>query len=124
MPDAPRPPPWRNPRKGRDQILPSGNPDGEARVLEIRQNCGCSFRAEFELEEEDAEENNFGCHVFMALHGTRTFGGTKSPRGIVSCGVVHFEKKPEDGVGLPIATVPNEGEYEQVNISVEWEWVE
>ena len=22
---APRPPPWRNPRKGRDQILPSGN---------------------------------------------------------------------------------------------------
>ena len=23
---APRPPPWRNPRKGRDQILPSGNP--------------------------------------------------------------------------------------------------
>ena len=22
----PRPPPWRNPRKGRDQILPSGNP--------------------------------------------------------------------------------------------------
>ena len=23
----PRPPPWRNPRKGRDQILPSGNPD-------------------------------------------------------------------------------------------------
>ena len=31
MPDAPpwieppRPPPWRNPRKGRDQILPSGN---------------------------------------------------------------------------------------------------
>ena len=24
---APRPPPWRNPRKGRDQILPSGNLD-------------------------------------------------------------------------------------------------
>ena len=24
----PRPPPWRNPRKGRDQILPSGNPGG------------------------------------------------------------------------------------------------
>ena len=93
--------------------------DGEARVLEIRQNCGCSFRAEFELE-EDAKENNFGCHVFLALHGARTFGGTKSPRGIVSCGVVHFEKRPEDGVGLPIATVPNEGEYEQVNISVEW----
>ena len=23
----PRPPPWRNPRKGRDQILPSGNHD-------------------------------------------------------------------------------------------------
>ena len=36
---APRPPPWRNPRKGRDQILPSGNPvtkggcDEEGRVL-------------------------------------------------------------------------------------------
>ena len=25
-----RPPPWRNPRKGRDQILPSGNLEGEA----------------------------------------------------------------------------------------------
>ena len=24
-----RPPPWRNPRKGRDQILPSGNLDDE-----------------------------------------------------------------------------------------------
>ena len=24
---APHPPPWRNPRKGRDQILPSGNLD-------------------------------------------------------------------------------------------------
>merc|ERR1719460_1918199 len=29
----PRPPPWRNPRKGRDQILPSGNP-------EINQSAG------------------------------------------------------------------------------------
>ncbi len=28
----PRPPPWRNPRKGRDQILPSGNPVGGGRV--------------------------------------------------------------------------------------------
>ena len=27
----PRPPPWRNPRKGRDQILPSGNPGGQQR---------------------------------------------------------------------------------------------
>ena len=26
----PRPPPWRNPRKGRDQILPSGNLEGRA----------------------------------------------------------------------------------------------
>ena len=25
MAPQPRPPPWRNPRKGRDQILPSGN---------------------------------------------------------------------------------------------------
>ena len=26
---APRPPPWHNPRKGRDQILPSGNFEGK-----------------------------------------------------------------------------------------------
>ena len=81
--------------------------DGEDRVVELQEKCGCSFRAEFELE---SEENNFGCHVFIALHGTRTFGGTKSPRGIVSCGVVHFERKPEDGMGLPNVTDPNEGE--------------
>ena len=29
---APRPPPWRNPRKGRDQILLYGNLDSELRV--------------------------------------------------------------------------------------------
>ena len=35
----PRPPPWRNPRNGRDQILPSGNTDGEAAAaaaIEVR----------------------------------------------------------------------------------------
>ena len=31
IPSFPRPPPWRNPRKGRDQILPSGNHDGRGR---------------------------------------------------------------------------------------------
>ena len=38
----PRPPPWRNPRKGRDPILPSGNHDQERhgrrrRILHVRR---------------------------------------------------------------------------------------
>ena len=82
--------------------------NGEGRMVEIREDCGCRFRAEFELEEA-ADENVCG-HVFVALHGTRTFGGTKSPRGIVSCGVVHFERKPGDGTSVQDATVPNKGE--------------
>ena len=32
----PRPPPWRNPRKGRDQTLPSGNLDCTHRLGEVR----------------------------------------------------------------------------------------
>ena len=31
----PRPPPWRNPRKGRDQILPAGNLAVHGSLLEI-----------------------------------------------------------------------------------------
>ena len=37
---APDPPPWYNPRKGRDQILPIGNTDrdGDPRVLHRRRD--------------------------------------------------------------------------------------
>ena len=80
--------------------------DEGKRSVEIQEICGCTFHAEFELEEAD---ENFGCYVFMGFHGTRTFGGMRNPRGIVSCGVVHFENKPNDS-HLPNVTVPSEGQ--------------
>ena len=46
----PRPPPWRNPRNGRDQILPSGNTGGGAvsvsnnvRTPTSYENASCNF---------------------------------------------------------------------------------
>ena len=36
---APRPPPWRNPRKGRDQILQSGNLEGQRQRGEQDQSA-------------------------------------------------------------------------------------
>ena len=38
---TPRPPPWHNPRKGRDQILPSGNHD--ARSDDYFLNSGYNY---------------------------------------------------------------------------------
>ena len=79
--------------------------DEGRRSVEIQEVCGCTFRAEFELEDSDG---NVGCYVFMGFHGTRTFGGMRNPRGIVSCGVVHFDKKPNDSK-LPDVTVTSQG---------------
>ncbi len=39
----PRPPPWRNPRKGRDQILPSGNPESDRKVKRSGEKLDACF---------------------------------------------------------------------------------
>ena len=39
----PHPPPWRNPRKGRDPILPSGNTGREGRKVERERNGPLGF---------------------------------------------------------------------------------
>ena len=52
-----RPPPWRNPRKGRDQILPSGNTDLSQEFRREGGDCG-----------EDAEcREGVSCAVADAL---------------------------------------------------------
>ena len=72
----PRPPPWRNPRKGRDQILPSGNLDvndgivggfSEFQMGLVTAACAVAAavfafcirpRSELEMSQEGRDENS------------------------------------------------------------------
>ena len=66
---APFPPPWRNPRKGRDQILPSGNTD----LTFVEGDCGPAPLVEPVLQRRDeAVEQGRAERLHARLHGAVT----------------------------------------------------
>ena len=78
----PRPPPWRNPRKGRDQILPSGNLD----------KCSCSPWPALEGADDEEGEDS--------LEDVVKVPGVALPRPLLHDGVVDVVVGVDDVVAL------------------------
>jgi hypothetical protein len=74
--------------------------------LDLEHGSTCSVTYELDKSEEWGDD---GSYVFLALHGTRTYGASTFKAGIFSCGVVYFKTVPTFAAGLLVVEVPSQG---------------